>query len=255
LLEQNGFSRIDRIADPLPFLTYLETVTSTSWAQLYKQESFDLLALEPGQRILEVGCGLGDDAVGLLQRVRPSGTVHAVDRSRLMIEEASRRWGASDSQLRFEVADAEALPFTDGSFDRARADRVFQHLQSPERALAELLRVTVRGGRIAISEPQTATAFVGTNGEIEAVEPGLAPSDQTLASLSDMFRAFGITQVRKSASRPQAVAVDAIVQNMSRRDAGQSAIATHWRQELAAKHPNLRAVAIVTAVTLLAVVP
>lgn len=35
----------------------------------YKQESFDLLCLEPGVAVLEVGCGLGDDAISILRRL------------------------------------------------------------------------------------------------------------------------------------------------------------------------------------------
>ena len=49
--------------------------------------------------------------------------------------------------------DASELPFRDESFDGCRADRVFQHLEEPHRALREMVRVAKTGGRVVIVDP------------------------------------------------------------------------------------------------------
>jgi SAM-dependent methyltransferase len=100
-----------------------------------------------------VGAGTGDDALALAERY--SVKVAAVDSSETMVEEARRR-GLSDAR----VADACALPFPDASFDGCWADRVFQHLADPEAALAELVRVTKRDGRIVVADPDYGTQAV-----------------------------------------------------------------------------------------------
>ena len=51
------------------------------------------------------------------------------------------------------VCDAANLPFADMSFDGCRCDRTFQHLRTPESAVAEMVRVTKRGGRMICVDP------------------------------------------------------------------------------------------------------
>ena len=62
--------------------------------------------------------------------------------------------------MRVCSGDAHALPFDDAGFDRARADRVLQHLADPARALAELRRVVRPGGLVALAEPDWDTLVI-----------------------------------------------------------------------------------------------
>jgi ubiquinone/menaquinone biosynthesis C-methylase UbiE len=127
------FSNCLTLIDSLPFFAEC------------KRESYDLLGARPGHRILEVGCGLGDDAASLARRVAPGGSVVAVDGSQAMIAAARERHGGV-AGLSFEVADAAQLPFDDASFDAARVDRVLQHIADPGRAVREMVRVIRPGG-------------------------------------------------------------------------------------------------------------
>jgi SAM-dependent methyltransferase len=79
-----------------------------------------------------------------------------------MVAEAARRAGEAgvDGWTEHRVADAAALPFPSGAFDAVRAERVFQHLPDPERAFAELVRVTRPGGRVVVADTDYATVSV-----------------------------------------------------------------------------------------------
>lgn len=128
----------------------------------YKQGTFDRLRLQPGHRVLDVGCGPGSDARAMAARVEPGGEVVGVDRDEEMIEQARSR-PAAGTPVRFVLADAYALPFEDASFDGCRSDRVFQHLDEPERALAECFRVLKPGGRCVVADADWGTLTVATS--------------------------------------------------------------------------------------------
>lgn len=112
------------------------------------RELLDLLVAEGrlvGGRVLEVGCGTGRLAVALAER---GSRVWAVDSSEEMLREA--RAVAAGTRVGLKRAAAEDLPFKDGWFDAA-VMRLVVHLVDRPRALAELARVLVPGGRVAIA--------------------------------------------------------------------------------------------------------
>ena len=124
------YGDVDLSADPLAAVRWMDTMASWPFVQAYKQRTRELLAppgATSGARLLDVGCGTGEDTRAL------SGSSVGLDASAAMIGEAARRGGD------FVRGDAHALPFRDGAFDGCRADRTFQHLADPERALAELV--------------------------------------------------------------------------------------------------------------------
>ena len=136
----SGFQSVDHASDFDVFSNCLTLIDSLPFFAECKRDSYDLLGAIPGHRILEVGCGLGDDAAALARRVAPGGAVVAVDGSQAMVDAAQKRHG-SVAGLSFEVADATELPFEDASFDACRIDRVLQHIADPARAIAEMVRV------------------------------------------------------------------------------------------------------------------
>jgi ubiquinone/menaquinone biosynthesis C-methylase UbiE len=147
-----GFTDVDQTNDPDYFIRFLDEASADESFQVYKQHSFALLDLLPGHHVLDVGCGTGEDARAMAQRVAPGGRVVAVDGSQAMIATARDRSEGCAVPVEFQIADAHHLPFGDDSFDASRADRIFMHLESPARALSELLRVTRRGGRVLVYE-------------------------------------------------------------------------------------------------------
>lgn len=147
------FSDVDRASDPHYYITCLDTQSGLGFFQAYKQRTFALLEPRPGDRILDVGCGTGDDTLALARLVEPAGTAVGLDFSQTMIEVARQRASAASLSVMFVQGDVCRLPFGDSEFDGCRADRTFQHLHDPQHALAEMVRVLKPGGRLVITDP------------------------------------------------------------------------------------------------------
>jgi SAM-dependent methyltransferase len=151
-----GFRDVDAQTDREDFGAYLERAARAMAAE--KSASHALLEPERGQRLLDVGCGRGDDVRALAPRVGPKGCVVGIDISETLIGEARHR--GADPCVRFQLADAHAMPFADGSFDAARVERALQHVEDPAGVLAEMARVVRPGGIIVASEPDWGTLAV-----------------------------------------------------------------------------------------------
>jgi ubiquinone/menaquinone biosynthesis C-methylase UbiE len=136
--------------DPEEAARYLEVVTQLLDAA--KRQSIDMLRLQPGDSVLDVGCGLGKDAEIILTEVDPTGRVTGIDTNRYLIAKASERTKEAFPRLKFHVGDALALDFPNDTFDACRADRVLQHLDDPVRAIMEMVRVTKPRGRISMMD-------------------------------------------------------------------------------------------------------
>lgn len=155
-----GFTDVDRTNDPDYFIHFLDEASTDESFQAYKQHSFALLELQPGQHVLDVGCGTGEDARRMAQRVAPGGRVIAVDGSQHMIAVARQRAEGCGLPIEFQITDAHRLPYADDCFDASRADRIFMHLESPAQALREMQRVTRPGGRVLVYEVDFETLTV-----------------------------------------------------------------------------------------------
>ena len=113
----------------------------------------DAAQVEPGVRVLDVGCGLGTLSAAAAAR---GATVTGVDLAAGMLAEARRR----HPHVEFVLGDAEALPFADGAFDVALGAFIVNHLPHPERAAAELARVARRVA-LAMWGPEEEVGILG----------------------------------------------------------------------------------------------
>jgi SAM-dependent methyltransferase len=133
-------------------VAYLDEVAATSHGRDYKRRLLEALDPRPGQVALDIGCGPGTDLAALADAVGACGHVIGVDRDPVMVERASERTHAYP-WIETRLGDAHALPVSNGSIDRARADRVLQHLEDAGQALAEVRRVLRAGGIVGLAEP------------------------------------------------------------------------------------------------------
>jgi ubiquinone/menaquinone biosynthesis C-methylase UbiE len=150
---EHGFTSVDEQEDPSAWIKVLDRVRRELTYAAYKARIGELLRPVVGGAYLDVGAGTGDDALELAARY--GVRVVAVDSSDTMVAEAKAR-GLEEAR----IADAQALPFAGATFDGCWADRVFQHLEDPTKALGELVRVTKAGGRIVVADPDYDTQVV-----------------------------------------------------------------------------------------------
>jgi len=126
-----------------------------------RHAGFLLPYLRRDMTVLDCGCGEATITIGLAEAL-PSGAVVGVD-----LEEgsfsASRGYAASIGQnnLAFTVADARQLPFHDAAFDAVLCHSVLETLSDPARAVAELRRVTKRGGVVGAASVEYGGIILG----------------------------------------------------------------------------------------------
>jgi len=114
------------------------------YSVLLSPQLCDLAGISAGQRVLDVGCGPGALTAELVARVG-AGAVSAVDPSEPFVAAARARNPGVDVRQ----ASAEELPFADDTFDSALAQLVVHFMSDPAAGLAEMRRVTRRGGVVA----------------------------------------------------------------------------------------------------------
>ena len=155
-----GFGDVDRTGDTGHYVRFLEHATGIEQVRRLKQRSYELMRVQLGQQVLDVGGGLGDDVRALAGLVGPTGQVVGIDVSAAMVNEARKRSEGQNLPVEFAVGDALELDFPDGHFDACRIERTLQYVADPAAALAELIRVTKAGGYILALEPDHETTFV-----------------------------------------------------------------------------------------------
>ncbi|PSG97995.1 methyltransferase type 11 [Thermoplasmatales archaeon SW_10_69_26] len=111
----------------------------------------DLLDLNPGHRVLEIGFGPGVGIEEVLDQ-QPGAEVSGVDPSGPMLEAARERNrpAVDEGTVDLRARVAENLPWPDASFERAFTVDTYQAWRDPVTALGELERVLVDGGRLSV---------------------------------------------------------------------------------------------------------
>ena len=124
----------------------VEGASPTSpWHRLAVAQLGDIAGLQ----VLEIGCGVGEFSRLLAER---GARVTGADISRVAIEETGHQLEGFEGTEAM-VADICAVPFRDESFDLVVSLETIEHSSDPRKALSELVRVTRRGGRLIVSNP------------------------------------------------------------------------------------------------------
>jgi SAM-dependent methyltransferase len=187
------WSDLDASARPSRFVTGLDRLRADPFFATQKARLLAEMELRGGERVVDVGCGTGEDTVAL---AREGCDVVGLERSSTMLGEARRRHPG----LGFVAGDAHRLPFRDATLDRVRADRVVQHLARSVDALRDWKRALRPGGAVVVFEPDLATARIEgvDRGAAEAVVEWRAstrPGGPAVHALGDVLRRAGFGEV------------------------------------------------------------
>ncbi len=109
----------------------------------------EAIALQPGERVADLGCGPGLLALDMARQVGSAGEVQCIDASDSMVGLATRRLQGL-AHVHVRAGDVAALPYAEQSFDAAVCTQVYEYVLDVDRALAELQRVLKPGGRAVI---------------------------------------------------------------------------------------------------------
>ena len=154
------FPALTRISDPV--------VRATTREGRFKAMLIEQGAVEPGQRVLDLGCGTGTLAIQVKRR-EPGAEVVGLDADPEMLSQAEAKAEGAGVEVDLTEGMSTELPFEDGSFDRVLSTLFFHHLDpEPKRRTArEIARVLRKGGELHVadwgppSDPAMAVAFLG----------------------------------------------------------------------------------------------
>jgi ubiquinone/menaquinone biosynthesis C-methylase UbiE len=160
------------LGTPMPNTSRNNEATRTAGLTLHSPIAYDLLVwfitrghprtlrdemlrparLQPGESVLDVGCGTGSLAIAAKRKVGPSGAVYGVDASPEMIERATKKARRAGTEVSFKNASAQSLPFQGATFDVVLSTVMLHHLPRPARKelAIEVRRVLRPGGRFVV---------------------------------------------------------------------------------------------------------
>jgi ubiquinone/menaquinone biosynthesis C-methylase UbiE len=135
-----------------PFYDAIGWLTSFGRLPTLRKETLEVAALQPGESVLDVGCGTGSLTLMAAEQVGPDARVAGIDASPEMIEQARKKALKKKRDVDFRVAPIEQLPFADADFDVVLSSLMLHHLPDDlkDQGLAEVRRVLKPGGRLIV---------------------------------------------------------------------------------------------------------
>ena len=119
---------------------------------LWKKKLIKMSGAQPGQHVLDCATGTGDLALLFKEKVGRVGSVIGTDFCQEMLEEAPIKAHKKGLDVRFQLADAMALPFEDNQFDISSISFGIRNVEKPLVALSDMARVTKSGGVVMVLE-------------------------------------------------------------------------------------------------------
>src|SRR2546421_3501827 len=132
---------------------FIDTFVFRGQMRELRQRTATLARMQPGDAVLDVGCGTGTLAIEVARRVGRAGRVAGVDPATEQIARARRSAARRNVPIEFQIGVIEQLPFPDQTFDVVLSSLMMHHLPAglKRRGLAEIARGLKPGGRLVIA--------------------------------------------------------------------------------------------------------
>ena len=133
---------------------YHDTFSFRGQLRELRQRTATMARLQPGDAVLDVGCGTGTLALEVARRVGSAGRVAGIDPGTEQIARARSKAARGHLPIEFQIGVIEQLPFPDQTFDVVLSTLMMHHLPHPlkRQGLAEIARVLKPGGRLVIAD-------------------------------------------------------------------------------------------------------
>lgn len=133
---------------------FFDTILFRGQWRTLRQRTIALARLQPGETVLDVGCGTGTLALEVARCVGQAGRVVGIDPSAVQIARAQAKVARTGLPVDFQTAAIEHLPFADQTVDVVVSTLMMHHLPAPlkRQGLAEVARVLKPGGRLVIAD-------------------------------------------------------------------------------------------------------
>lgn len=118
----------------------------------FRRQLIDRLDLQPGMRVIETGCGTGQDSLEIAARIAPGGELYVQDLSIGMLQLARRRLRDASVPVRFVLSNASYLPLPSSQFDAAFHFGGINTFGEVRRAIDEMTRVVRPGGAVVFGD-------------------------------------------------------------------------------------------------------
>jgi ubiquinone/menaquinone biosynthesis C-methylase UbiE len=131
-----------------------------------------LAQVNPGDSVLEVGCGTGTLTLAAKRQAGPSGKVFGIDVISGMIEVSQRKAAQANEEVTFQLGSIDNIPFADNLFDVVMCSFMIFHMSEATRrkGIAEIYRILKPKGRLLVldlaSTPSSSTNTQGPSGDI-----------------------------------------------------------------------------------------
>ncbi len=142
---------------------------------------FSLMPLNPGEHVLDVGCGSGILVPFILERITSTGLLYELDFAEKMLEVNRSLHG--EGNIRFILADAENAPLAENSCDVVICFSCLPHFHDKEKALAALCRILRPGGTLVVSHFDSSEGINKHHGSCEAVMHDHLPDETSMRGL------------------------------------------------------------------------
>ena len=138
-------SQYDKVAD-FPFKTFRENEI------VVRNKMVDKLKINPGDTVLEVGCGSGRGSEIIIERLKDSGKLFLQDISPNFLNVARQKFKNQSLEIDYSIANGCYLPFANDTFDAAYHFGGLNTFSDIKKCLYELTRVVKPGGKVVVGD-------------------------------------------------------------------------------------------------------